>query len=223
MALVTGIEHIVADNTTKKAPLVYNLTAIILPYENHRQKFAHVSYHSKVHFSPEEKRQIEGHYLSCCEGNAYELFCWHGIWFPVYCCFELASISDRAFFRSYADIVVAVEWNQDITYFSNIIESMCRDLHCYCIQANSSGPGDSRVLQPSRNETRDIIKTKGGINPSILVTQIDIDALRKFQSLDYPLQKDKKTFKPTPPDLCRTVLEEKRNGRLLTLIKEQNT
>lgn len=33
-------------------------------------------------------------------------------------------------------------------YFSSIIELMCRDLHCYCIQANSSGPGDSRVLHP---------------------------------------------------------------------------
>lgn len=217
IGLITGIEHVLFES---EDPFVYNLTAVILPYEHHEQKFAHVFYHSKVKFSPEEKRQIEGHYYTCREGSNYQLFCWHGVWFPVYCCFELASIHDRSLFRSYADMVVAVEWNTDIPYFSSIMESMCRDLHCYCIQANSSGPGDSRILQPTKSELRDIIKTKGGKNPCILAADIDISALREFQTLDYSLQKDMGSFKPTPPDFDRKVLEMKRNGTLFEWIME---
>ena len=217
IGLITGIEHVLFEG---EDPFVYNLTAVILPYEHHEQKFAHVFYHSKTKFSPEERRQIEGHHCTCQEGSDYQLFCWHGIWFPVYCCFELASIQDRALFRSYADMVVAVEWNTDIPYFSSIMESMCRDLHCYCIQANSSGPGDSRILQPTKSELQDVIKTKGGKNPCILAADIDISALREFQMLDYSLQKDMGAFKPTPPDFNLKVLEMKRNRTLFEWIME---
>ena len=115
-------------------------------------------------------------------------------------------------------MVVAVEWNTDIAYFSSIIESMCRDLHCYCVQANSSGPGDSRVLQPTKSELRDIIKTKGGKNPCILAADIDIRGLREFQALQYPLQKDAGSFKPTPPDFDPEILENKRRGTLFEYI-----
>lgn len=217
IGLITGVEHVIVPKG-KDRKQVYNLTAVILPYEHQNQKFAHAFYHSKVNFSPEEKRQIEGHHGICQEGKGYQLFCWRGIWFPVYCCFELASISNRAIFRSYADMVVAVEWNTDIAYFSSIIESMCRDLHCYCVQANSSGPGDSRVLQPTKSELRDIIKTNGGKNPCILAADIDIRGLREFQALEYPLQKDNGSFKPTPPDFAHEILENKRRGTLFEYI-----
>lgn len=219
IGLITGVEHIVIDPHGDQKPSVYNLTAVILPYEHHWQKFAHVVCHSKVKFSPEEQRQIEGHHCACKNGKTYQLFCWRGVWFPVYCCFELASIRDRALFSSFADMVVAVEWNRDIAYFSSIIESMCRDLHCYCIQANSSGPGDSRILQPAKSELRDIVKTKGGKNPCILAADIDIGILREFQALHYSLQKDMGTFKLTPPDFDRDILEMKRAGTLLEWLK----
>ena len=219
IGIITGIEHVVFGTQN---PVVYNLTAVILPYVHNDQKFAHISYHSKVQFSPEEKRQIEGYHCAYQEGKEYLLFCWHNIWFPVYCCYELASIKDRTLFHSYADIVVAVEWNKDITYFSSIIESMCRDLHCYCIQANSSGPGDSRVLQPTKSELRDIIKTKGGKNPCILAADINVAALREFQILHYSLQKESGRFKPTPPDFNREILKMKKNGTLFQWFKEDN-
>lgn len=225
MALVTGIEHIVvppgkggSGEVIKSQRTVYNLTATILPYTHQDQKFAYVAYHNKVAYSPEEKRQIKGYGYTYRKGKTYQLFCWHDVWFPVYCCFELASIHDRALFGPYADMVVAVEWNSDIAYFSTIIESLCRDLHCYCIQANSSGPGDSRVLRPSRSELRDIIKTKGGKNPCILAADLNIKALREFQRVGYILQRDDHSFKPTPPGIDRTILEQKRKGTLFQML-----
>lgn len=170
MALVTGIEHIIVPTSEKESRgYVYNLTATILPYMHDEYPFATISYHNKVEYSPEEKEQIEGHGYTFQNGSSYQLFCWKDVWFPVYCCFELASIQDRALFQSYADMVVAVEWNKDIPYFSNIVESLTRDLHCYCIQANSSDFGDSRVISPTKTEVKDIIRTKGGRNSSILM------------------------------------------------------
>jgi len=115
-----------------------------------------------------------------------------------------------------------VEWNRVIPYFSNIIESLARDLHCYCIQANSSDYGDSRVVSPSETITRDIIKTKGGKNSCILSDTIDIKALRDFQMLGHILQSDADSFKQTPPGFDKTILEKKRDGKLYGSIKSSN-
>lgn len=209
MALVTGVEHIISTERT-----VYNLTAVILPYRQNDYKYSHVVYHQKTHFAPEEKRLIQGYRMKPNIGNTFHLFCWRDVWFSVYCCFELASIRERSLFKSLADLTVAVEWNRDITYFSSIIESLCRDLHCYCIQANSSDYGDSRVISPSRTEKRDLVKTKGGKNSTILVEDIDIRALREFQLKEYELQKQDDAFKPTPPDFRPEIVEIKLAGTL---------
>lgn len=200
IALITGIEHIVVPQEGSNGQ-VYNLTAVILPYECDDYMFAYVSYHNKVAYAPIEIAEILGRRFTYKEGKAYELFGWHNIWFPVYCCFELASIQDRALFQEYADMVVAVEWNKDVPYYINIIESLSRDLHCYCVQVNSSDFGDSRIVAPKDSVLKDLIKTKGGQNSCILVDIIDIKALRDFQMLAYPLQKKDGRFKPSPPGM----------------------
>lgn len=216
LALVTGIEHFIAqDQTAKSRGLVYNLTVTILPYQCGQYSFASVSYHNKVAYSPREKEHITGRRYTFKEGSTYQLFGWHNIWFPVYCCFELSSIHDRGLFQKYADIVVAVEWNKDIPYYSNIIESLSRDLHCYCIQANSSDYGDSRIVAPKDSASKDIIRTKGGLNACALIDVIDIKALRNFQMLEYPLQKQDRSFKPSPPGMDPDhIIQAKRQNQL---------
>lgn len=209
IGIITGIEHI--RSYDKK---IYNLTAAILPYKKDDNKFAHVVYHHKVHYSPEEIRYIKGYRLEYIEGNEFQLFQWRDLWFSLYCCFELTSIAERALFQSYVDLTIAVEWNQDVLYFSNIMESLCRDLHCYCIQVNSSDFGDSRIIQPTKSVTRDIVKTKGGQNYSVLVDEIDVWRLRKFQCKEFELQKDDGSFKPTPPNFDPEIVELKQNGKL---------
>lgn len=202
LALISGVEHIRVDDVSKKSNgIVYNLTVTILPYQYAGHPFASVSYHNKVSYSPREKKEIVGRRCSFKEGDTYQLFGWHNVWFPVYCCFELASIHDRGLFQSYADMVVAVEWNKDVQYYSSIIQSLARDLHCYCIQVNSSDYGDSRIVAPQKTDERDIVRTKGGINACVLIDDIDICALREFQMLEYTLQEADKNFKPTPPGM----------------------
>jgi hypothetical protein len=224
MGLITGIEHIVSPDkggTDGLQRKVYNLTAVILPYRQEDYKYTYITYHQKVHFSPEEKRQIAGYRFVPSAGKYYHLFQWRDVWFSVYCCFELASIQGRSLFKSLADLTVAVEWNKDVEYFSSIVESLCRDLHCFCIQANSSDYGDSRVMSPSQTLKRDLIKTKGGINSAILVDEIDINALREFQRKEYELQREDNAFKPTPPNFDPNIPTYKQNGTIWKYMEEK--
>lgn len=222
IALVTGVEHIVSVSSSDCMRKVYNLTAIILPYKTDSYRYSHIIFHHKNHYSPEEKRLINGYHFIPFEGDGYSLCKWNDLWFSVYCCFEIASIEDRALFKNYLDLLVAVEWNKDTSYFSNIMESLSRDLHCYCVQVNSSDYGDSRVILPSKTEKRDLIKTKGGINYTVLTDEIDIDKLRSFQMKSYELQKDDNSFKTTPPDFNPSIPEKKQKRLLWAELKKSS-
>lgn len=206
LALITGVEHI------KIGEKIFNLTAVILPYNDLVNKSAYISFHLKTHYAPAEKQEINGYRLEEIAGNHYELYKWHDCYFPVYCCYELTSINERAIFQSYADFLVAIEWNKDIHYYSNILESLSRDIHCYCVQVNSSDYGDSRITKPSKTEEKDMVRTKGGINSTILVDEIDISKMRDFQLKGYELQSMDKRFKPTPPGFDPDIVLKKIKG-----------
>ena len=207
IAVITGIEHRILNNN------VYNYSAIVLPYNFGIIHDSVVKFHLKTNYAPEEKSIIESYGLNAVQGHVHELFKWHECYFPVYCCYELASISNRSLFASAADFIVGIEWNHDVNYYSSIIESLSRDLHCYCIQDNYSEYGDSRITQPSKTESKDIIRVKGGINSTILVDYIDIEKLRLFQIKGYYLQqKDNNSFKPTPPGFRTDIVLKKIAG-----------
>lgn len=164
---------------------------------------------------------IRGNSLFPVEGNgnqnhqsSYELYNWNDFWFSVYCCYELTSIVDRSLFQSLVDAIIAVEWNHDINYYSNIIESLSRDVHCYCIQVNTSDYGDSRITQPTKTEKKDILRTKGGTNAAVLVGKIEIAKLREFQAKTYELQKDDSMYKPTPPNFNSEAAYKKLIGQM---------
>lgn len=214
LAIITGVEHIKVNGN------VFNLIASLFPYEYDVYKFVYTNLRTKVFYSPEEKRQIEGYGYNYIEGNEYNLFIWNNIWIPVYCCFEIASIVDRGVFFSLADFLVIVEWNKDTSYFSNIIDSLCRDMHCFCAQVNTADYGDSCLVQPAKSYKQTLLRTKGGINSGVLVGKIDIDNLRRFQVKDYELQKDdKSSFKTTPPNFNKDIIRAKIKNKLFEEIK----
>ena len=203
LSIITGIEHI------KVGTKIFNLTAVILPYDDLANKSAFISFHLKKHYAPAERQEINGYRLSEVEGQHYEIYKWHGCYFPVYCCYELTSITERAMFQSYADFLVAIEWNKDVNYYSNILESLSRDIHCYCVQVNSSDYGDSRITKPAKTEEKDIVRTKGGKNNTILVDEINIKKIREFQIKEYSLQTCDKNFKATPPGFDTEIVLKK--------------
>lgn len=194
IAIITGVEHV------KAGYKVYNLIASLFPYGYKEQKFVYTNFRTKVVYSPNEKREIEGYRFEAVEGKEFNMFVWNNIWLPVYCCYEIASIKYRSAFASLIDLFAVVEWNRDTNYFSNIMESLCRDLHCYCVQVNTARYGDSCLIRPSKSAEMTILRTKGGINNSILVGKINIKKLRQFQIKEYELQREDREFKSTPPN-----------------------
>lgn len=204
-AIVFGIEHVI-----NKDNFALNLLATILPFKVKGYNYSYLKVRLKNHYSPDEIRLLKGYRYNIPTNNpmTYDLFHWKGVRFTCFNCFELADISHRASFRSKIDFLTASEYNKDTTYFSNIAESTCRDLHCYFIQSNSSEFGDSRILAPSKSFKKDIVKLKGGINDQVVVGEINIDKLRSFQFKEFELQKDDDSFKPTPPNFNKYEIEK---------------
>lgn len=216
MAAVVGLEHFRVQDT------IYNITAVILPYTVEDYRYAYIYFHLKTHYAPKEKELIVSRGMKVAEGCTHPMFDWNNFWFSVYCCYEVTSIKDRALYQSYADATVVVEWNMDVNYYNNIVESLVRDLHCYCIQVNISRYGDSRITQPSKTENKDILRIKGGTNATVLVDEIDIKKLRNFQILGNIEQRKRIDFKVTSPDFEINIVEQKNKGTLWDHIKSSS-
>jgi hypothetical protein len=207
MAVVCGIEHWLIGNK------VYNVICTLLPVKIHNTYEVVIVARVKNHPAPEEKRIIEGYGFEWPKIKTHhDLISWRNVDFTSFICFELADIAHRAWFRSRVDILIASEFNTDTNYFSNLAESIARDLHCIVVQSNSSQYGDSRAVLPSKTEKKDLLRVKGGDNVTVLTAKLPIKELRQFQLLEYELQKERQTayrFKPTPPDFDRNEVKRR--------------
>lgn len=207
IGVVCGLEHSIDYKGQAR-----NEVLALLPYQTASRHWACVPVRRlKRFYSPGEEFILRNEHLGVPrpKGSRYHLFRWRGASFAIYNCFELASIEDRALFKGHVDFIVATEFNPDTSYFSNIVESAARDLHCYIIQVNDSGFGDSRVVSPSKSEFMNPLRIKGGDNLTFLTMKLDLAALRTHQRKGYGLQKDAKEFKPTPPDFPMAGLRKR--------------
>ena len=197
IGVICGLEHRV--NRECEA---LNEVLAALPYkvQDHHKACVPIR-RLKRRYSPEESFVLENEKLAVPHENrqSYQLIRWRGASFAVYNCYELASIEDRSIFKGKVDFIVATEFNKDVNYFSNIVESAARDLHCYVIQVNDSQFGDSRVVSPSKSEKMNPLRIKGGENLTFLTMKLNLKALRDYQRKGYGLQKGLEDFKPTPP------------------------
>lgn len=121
-------------------------------------------------------------------------------------CSELTNIEYRSNFRGKVDAVFVPEWNRDIDSFSSLVESSSMDIHAYIVQCNDRKYGDSRIRCPARNVwERDILRVKGGIEDYFVIGEIDVLALRRFQSRHR--SNENGPFKPVPDGF---VIDERR-------------
>lgn len=193
IGMVFGLEHVVAKDKA------YNLMVTLLPVKVKKYNSLYIDIRVKKHYSPGEEDLLKKYRYKIPKTSiGQSLFNWNNINFTVFNCFELSNISDREKFKSKVDFIVASEFNRDIDYFSNLVESTARDLHCYFIQSNNAKYGDNRIYSPAQEKyKRDIVKIKGGENSTLLVGTINIKQLREFQIKRY--DKSDKNFKPLPP------------------------
>ncbi|MDD5375216.1 nitrilase-related carbon-nitrogen hydrolase [Acidithiobacillus sp.] len=197
IGVICGLEHRVS-----KKNIAYNEVLTALPYktENHHLACVPIRRLKRI-YSPEEVFLLKNNNVKIPKQNrdAYQLIRWRGVSFAIYNCYELASIEDRSLFKGKVDFIVGTEFNRDVNYFSNIVESAARDLHCYIIQVNDSRFGDSRIVSPSQTEKMNPLRIKGGENLTFLTMKLNLKTLRDHQIRGYGLQKDSNDFKPTPP------------------------
>lgn len=128
--------------------------------------------------------------------------------FALLICSELTNISHRAALRGKVDALFVPEWNQDTETFNALVESAALDMHAYIVQSNDRQYGDSRIRAPFKESwQRDLLRVKGGITDYCVIGEIDVQALRQFQSSH---RSPAKPFKPVPDgfeiDLGRKVL-----------------
>jgi hypothetical protein len=196
IGVICGLEHHV--NRQNEA---LNEALAALPYKaaNNRVTCLPIK-RLKRCYSPEEKFVLEDEGLKIPPSKGpFHLIRWRGASFAVYNCYELASIENRCIFKGKVDFIVGTEFNKDVNYFSSIVESAARDLHCYVIQVNDSQFGDSRIVSPSKTEKMNPLRIKGGDNVTFLTMSLDLKSLREHQRKGYGQQKDSELFKPTPP------------------------
>ena len=116
--------------------------------------------------------------------------------FALLVCSELTNISHRAALRGKVDALFVPEWNPDTDTFNALVESAALDIHAYIIQCNDRQYGDSRIRAPFKESwQRDLLRVKGGITDYCVIGEIDVQALRQFQSSHRSLAKP---FKPVP-------------------------
>ena len=116
--------------------------------------------------------------------------------FSLLVCSELTNISYRAALRGQVDALFVPEWNQDTETFNAMVESAALDIHAYIIQCNDRRYGDSRIRSPAKDSwQRDVLRVKGGIDDYCVTGEIDVQALRRFQSSH---RSPAKPFKPVP-------------------------
>ena len=89
----------------------------------------------------------------------------------------------------------------------------CPDKTSVCKTGASGGYKLGRTVL-SKTEMKDIIKTKGGNNATVLVGTVDYEKLRDFQLKEYNLQKMNKEYKPTPPLFDKEIVKLKIQGKL---------
>lgn len=215
MAIISGINYIVRDGKA------YNYIVTILPVRTKYYTTCVIIPRIKNYPAPSESEWIEGLRFQAVSPTPirYDLFHWRKVYFSVYNCFEMSNISDRALFKSKVDFVVAAEYNKDTNYYSNVVESWARDLHCYIVQVNTSEFGDSRVVQPTAYARKNIMSISGGTEPLLLIDTLGIEAIRDFQEHAYnwqinPAGKNGR-FKPTPPKYeYRNTLHRRKNRPL---------
>ena len=91
------------------------------------------------------------------------------------------------------DFLIASEFNYDIKYFSNIIESTSRELFAYVAQVNSANAGDTRLVAPYHDLKKTLISISGGVRPFTHIGKINVKSLRDYLG-DYKKCNDNKDY-----------------------------
>lgn len=199
IGIIAGVEHLNINETE-----VANFVCHILPFTAAEHSNVCITFRNKQDFSPEEMEWLRYNKKTPYKDlSSLYIYNWAGLHFTTFNCFEVTDMRKRAKVVGQIDLLTLVENNRDVEYFSNIVESSARDIHCIVSQVNNSRYGDSRVCLPAKKDLKDQLRIRGGMNTTILVEELDIYALRLYQMMgEYSakIHEPCEMYKPLPPN-----------------------
>ena len=92
-------------------------------------------------------------------------------------------VAEGALENPKVDALFVPQLNKDTNYFSSIVESTSRDLHCLIVQANTSKYRDSRVTGPYDTIHKNVVQIKGGVNDVVIIGELEFEQIRNARQL----------------------------------------
>lgn len=177
--IISGMQYVY--NNKGKNKHARNLVCIFTRVKSGQYNASCVFAREKNNYAPLEKKLLatKGYEIKDRKVPIYTCIDDGQVRFGVFLCYEFTDICARALFKDEVDMMFIPENNSDTTYFSNIIETMTRDIHAIMVQSNTSHYGDSRISGPYSRDQRNIVQIKGGDNDSLIIGTINIEDIRK--------------------------------------------
>ena len=174
VAVIAGLRYI------RNKDRAFNCTTIIQPCEYHGFHHAIPLFREKNFYAPEEQECLYklGYHVENPPRPMYYIVHWDQIRYSTILCFEFTDINSRAGLKSKIDALFVPQLNKDTNYFSSIVESASRDLHCFIVQANTSKYGDSRITGPYNTTHKNIVQIKGGINDVVIIGKLEFERVK---------------------------------------------
>lgn len=191
IAVIAGLSYIEDKNGVVHNCLLNVFPFMDGPFGSYPSCFVYIR--EKNDYSPLEFKILSKVGKKCVnpEIAKYQVFFWKGVNVSSQVCFELADVQARALMKGVCDVLAVPVYNPDTTYFSKIISSTSRDLHCFIAQSNTSLYGDSRITGPYDRDHKDIVRLKGGVNDNVIIGTINLEDYRKYQqTYDEKLQEE---------------------------------
>lgn len=191
ITVISGLQYICQKN------IAHNVVGVFARVKSGKYNSACVLVREKNDYSPLEKRLLatEGYSVLDKKRPIYTCVNDGRVRFGLFLCYEFTDIIARGLFKNKADIIFIPENNNDTTYFSNIIETMARDVHAFLVQANTSNYGDSRISGPFSRDYRNIVQIKGGDSDGLIIGTINIKHVRKCRIEELKEKKEVKVSK----------------------------
>lgn len=195
ISLITGVEYLHASKARVRNQVWAALSHDGLGFPSlmiYRQDKQRPALHEE-----QELRRLAGLELKPDKAWKTPPILQHGdLRFALLICSELTNIGYRAALRGRVDALFVPEWNQDTETFNALVESAALDVHAFIVQCNDRQYGDSRIRAPFKESwQRDLLRVKGGVTDYCVIGEIDLQALRAFQSSH---RSPSKPFKPVP-------------------------
>lgn len=181
ISVISGMQYVSINNKA------YNNICMVIPcLFNGNFNSGLVLFREKNHYAPKEKINLAQNGYICKSSNKSSYFVINNgkFSFSTILCYEFTDINARANLKAKVEVLFVPQLNKDTNYFSAIVESASRDLHCFVVQANTSIYGDSRITAPYKTQEKNIIQIKGGQTDVVMIDTIEIQEL-KNKRIDY--------------------------------------